>query len=173
MTWPERLTQLRRLRHYDMEGRVAASNGQDGFSAGLRWQQNEDQSVIDLTAPLGFGAAHIQRTDSILRVTTNKGVTLDSDAANEALRATLGFDAPLGSLQYWVLGASDPRSGAQETLDDMHRLGHLEQDEWEVDYGNYMLVQNQWLPQSLTITHDRLRLKIIVHDWRVYRLLGE
>lgn len=171
--WAERLAELQRIRHFDLEGRLAASNGKDGFSAGLRWQQNDDQTLIDLSAPLGFGAAHIQRTDDILRVTTSKGITLDSAAANDELRATLGFDAPLGSLRYWITGASDPAMTAQPTLDLMQRLTHLEQEGWQVDYGEYALVQEEWLPQTLTITHESLRLKIVVHNWRLYRILGD
>ena len=171
--WPTRLAELQHIRHFDLDGRLAASNGKDGFSAGLRWQQNDDQTVIDLSAPLGFGAAHIQRTDDLLRVTTNKGVTLDSEAANDELRATLGFEAPLASLRYWVLGASSPDTAAQESLDPMHRLKHLEQEGWQVDYGEYAMVQDRWLPQSMTITHESLKLKVVVHDWRLYRILGD
>jgi len=123
---------------------------------------------------LGFGAAHIQQTDSILRVTTSKGVTLDSDAASEALRATLGFDAPLKSLRYWILGASDPASEAQPTVDASHRLVHLQQAGWQIDYGDYTLVRNrEWLPQSLTVTHDTVRVKVVIHDWQLYWILGE
>jgi outer membrane lipoprotein LolB len=172
--WSQRLSELQAIRHFDLDGRVAISNGTDGFSAGLRWQQNDEQAIIDLTAPLGFGAAHIQQTDSILRVTTSKGVTLDSDAASEQLRATLGFDAPLRSLRYWILGASDPASVAQETLDASQRLAHLQQAGWQVDYGDYTLVsKREWLPQSLTVTHETLRLKIVIHNWQLYRILGE
>jgi outer membrane lipoprotein LolB len=153
------------MRHFDLSGRFAASNGKDGFSAGLRWQQNDDQSLIDLSAPLGFGAAHIQRTEDRLRVTTSKGVTLDSAAAGDELRATLGFDAPLGSLRYWILGASDPQTSAQESVDPMQRLTHLEQEGWQIDYGDYTRVKDQWLPQSLIMVHESLRLKVVVHDW--------
>lgn len=174
MPWSQRLGDLRSIRHFDLDGRVAVSTGTDGFSAGMRWQQNNEQAIIDLTAPLGFGAAHIQQTENLLRVTTSKGVTLDSDAATEELRATLGFDAPLQSLRYWVLGASDPASVGQETLDAAQRLAHLQQAGWQIDYGDYILVQNQtWLPQSLTVTRQTLRLKIVIHTWQLYRILGE
>ena len=175
--WSQRLPTLQNLRHFDLQGKVGVSNGNDGFSAGLRWQQNDDQASIDLSAPLGFGAAHIQQTDDVLRVTTSRGVTLDSVAANDELRATLGFDAPLRSLRYWVVGASDPASQAQETLDARQRLRHLEQGGWQVDYGDYTLVPAvpgpQWLPQSLTATRDALRLKIVIHDWKLYSILGD
>jgi outer membrane lipoprotein LolB len=177
LAWSQRLPMLQHIRHFDMEGRVALSNGTDGFSAGLRWRQNDDQASIDLSAPLGFGAAHIQQTDDVLRVTTDKGVTLDSAAASEALRATLGFDAPLRSLCYWVLGASDPALAAQESVDSNQRLTHLEQEGWQVDYGDYTLVRHvphpQWLPLSLTVTREALRMKIVIHDWKLYSILGD
>ncbi len=43
-----------------------------------------------------------------LRVTTAQGTTLTDAAASQQLAATLGFEPPLGSLRFWVLGASDP-----------------------------------------------------------------
>jgi outer membrane lipoprotein LolB len=172
--WSQRQSDLQALHHYDLQGRVAVTNGTDGFSAGLRWQQNDDQTLIDLSAPLGFGAAHIQQTDNILRVTTNKGVTLDSDAASEQLRATLGFDAPLRSLRFWIVGSSDPSSPADVALDDSQRLVRLDQEGWQIQYGDYTVVQKKlWLPLSLTVTHDALRLKIVIHDWQLYSLLGD
>ena len=36
------------------------------------------------------------------------------------------------------------------------RLAHLEQDGWQVDYADYVLVQQQWLPRRLT-RHARRR----------------
>jgi outer membrane lipoprotein LolB len=173
--WSQRLPELQQLQHFDIDGRVAASNGTDGFSAGLRWQQNYDQAVVDLSAPLGFGAAHIQQTENVLRVTTSKGVTLDSEAASEELRATLGFDAPLRSLRYWLVGASDPATpAAEQTLDTLQRLVRLEQDGWRIDYGDYTVVKKSvWLPLSLTVTHENLRLKFVIHDWHLYSVLGD
>jgi len=172
--WAERLSSLQGLRHYELQGRVAINNGTDGFSAGLRWQQNDDQALIDLSAPLGFGAAHIQQTDNVLRVTTSKGVTLDSDAATEQLRSLLGLDAPLHSLRYWITGASDPMSESQVSLDTLQRLVRLDQAGWRVDYGDYSLVRNSiWLPLSLTVTRETLKLKIVIHEWQLYSLLGD
>jgi outer membrane lipoprotein LolB len=174
MPWTDRLTALRALHHYEVRGRVAVTNGTDGFSAGLRWQQNDDQALVDLSAPLGFGAAHIQQTDNILRVTTSKGVTLDSDAANNELRTLLGFDAPLHSLRYWIIGASDPDSSSEVSLDASQRLVRLDQEGWRIDYGDYTVVQNkEWLPLSLTVTREALKLRIVIHDWQLYSILGD
>ena len=102
-----------------------------------------------------------------LQLTTSKGQVLDSAAAGDELRATLGFEPPLGSLRFWILGASDPATSAQEWLDPQQRLAHLEQGGWQVDYGDYVLVQQQWLPRSLRVTRESLRLRVVIDNWRL------
>jgi outer membrane lipoprotein LolB len=165
--WAQRLSTLQQIGHFELQGRLAASNDNEGFSAGLRWQQQSDHATIDLSAPMGFGAAHIEQSADGLRLTTSKGQTLADAAALDQLRATLGFDPPLASLRFWVLGASDPASSAQETLDPQQRLAHLEQNGWQIDYADYGPVQQQWLPQRLTATRGALRLRVVIERWQL------
>jgi len=166
--WAQRQPALQSISRFELQGRIAASNGADGFSAGLRWQQQGDTASIDLTAALGFGAAHIEQSDQALRVTTSKGLTLENAAASDQLAATLGFAPPLQSLRFWILGASDPASVALQSLDAQQRLAHLQQAGWQVDYSDYVLVQQQWLPRSLTVTHAPLRLRVVVDAWHLH-----
>jgi outer membrane lipoprotein LolB len=166
-SWEQRLPALQAIAGFELNGRVAGSDGHQGFSAGLRWQQRNDAATIDLTAPLGFGAAHIEQSPQSLSVTTSKGVTLTQDAASHELAATLGFEPPLSSLRYWVLGASDPSLPAQESVDDQQRLTHLEQDGWVVELADYAQVGAQWLPRRVTVTRQSLRLRLVVETWRL------
>ena len=165
--WEQRLPALQAIASFQIEGKIAATDGKQGFSAGLRWRQQGDAATIDLSAPLGFGAAHIEQGPDGLTVTTAQGATLRAAAASEQLSATLGFEPPLGSLRFWVLGASDPALPAQESVDDQQRLAHLEQDGWHVDCEDYALVDRQWLPRRLIVTRQTLRLKLIVNTWRL------
>ncbi len=166
--WARRLPALQAISHFELRGRLAASTGADGFSAGLRWQQLDDERAsIDLSAPLGFGAAHIEQTAANLQLTTSKGQTLDGAAAGDELRATLGFEPPLTSLRFWILGASNPTTSAQESVDTQQRLAHLEQDGWQVDYGDYVLVQQQWLPRRFSVTRGSLRLRVVIDSWHL------
>jgi outer membrane lipoprotein LolB len=165
--WEQRLPALQAIATFQIEGKIAATDGKQGFSAGLRWRQQGDAATIDLSAPLGFGAAHIEQGPEGLTVTTAQGATFRSAAASEQLSATLGFEPPLGSLRFWVLGASDPALSAQESIDDQQRLSHLDQDGWHVDCEDYALVNQQWLPRRLIVTRQALRLKLIVNTWRL------
>jgi outer membrane lipoprotein LolB len=167
LPWAQRVAALRAIAQFELQGRLAAATGSEGFSAGLRWQQQDDHASIDLSAPLGFGAAHIEQSAMDLQLTTSKGQVLDSAAASDELRATLGFEPPLASLRFWILGASDPKSSALESLDTEQRLAHLEQDGWQVDYADYVLVQQQWLPRRLSATRGALRLRVVIDHWQL------
>jgi outer membrane lipoprotein LolB len=165
--WEQRLSRLQSIQTFELDGKVAASDGHQGFSAGLRWRQQDDAATLDFSAPLGFGAAHVEAGPQGLSVTTAQGTVLTSSAASEELAATLGFEPPIGSLRYWVLGASDPAYPAQESIDEQQRLTHLEQDGWQVDCADYAVVGGQWLPRRLTLTRQVLHLKLVVNSWRL------
>ena len=166
-SWPERLRALQALEHFELKGRLAASSGTDAFSAGVHWRQQGDDAVIDLSGPLGLGAAHIVRHGASLSVTNAQGVVYRGSPAGEQMASTLGFDPPLASLRYWVLGASDPSPVASQMLDAQQRLTRLEQQGWQIDYEEYSQVQDQWLPRRLSITQGRYRLKLVVNSWQL------
>lgn len=165
--WPERLRALEAIEHFRLSGRLAASNGTDAVSAGVRWRQQSDDAVIDLSGPLGLGAAHIVQHGSSLSVTNAQGVVYSGPGADEQLAASLGFDPPLASLRYWVLGASDPSPVEAQVLDAQQRLTRLQQQGWQIDYEQYRLVQDQWLPRRVSITQGRYRLKLVVNSWQL------
>jgi len=166
-SWEQRLSALQAITAFEIGGRVAASDGHQGFSAGVHWRQAADTATIDFSAPLGFGAAHVVNGPDGLTVTTSKGVTLTQQDASQQLAAALGFEPPLGSLRYWVLGASDPAFSAEESIDAQQRLAHLDQDGWHVDCDDYALIGEQWLPRRVTVTRQVLRLKLVVESWRL------
>lgn len=166
-SWPERQRALQAIEQFELSGRLAASNGTDAFSAGVRWHQQGNDAVIDLSGPLGLGAAHIVQSGGSLSVTNAQGVAYRGPAAGEQMASTLGFDPPLASLRYWVLGASDPSAPEAQVLDAEQRLTHLQQQGWQVDYEQYSQVQDLWLPRRLSITQGRYRLKLVINSWQL------
>jgi outer membrane lipoprotein LolB len=165
--WEQRLPALQAISRFELNGRVAATDGRQGLSAGLHWRQADATATVDLSAPLGFGAAHIVESPDGLTVTTSHGVILTHEEASAQLASTLGFEPPLESLRYWVLGASDPAFPAQESIDAQQRLVHLDQDGWHVNCDDYAQVGQQWLPRRITVTRQALRLKLVVDTWRL------
>ncbi|HYB66505.1 MAG TPA: lipoprotein insertase outer membrane protein LolB [Steroidobacteraceae bacterium] len=164
--WDTRRPELQAREHFELKGRVAVAAGSQGFNARLRWAQDGGRAQVALEGPLGAGAVHIDTHGSDLDITTASGARLTSAAARAELSARLGFDPPLASLRYWILGVPDPASPADETLDPARQhLTRLEQQGWRIDYGSYVAVGSEWLPGRLTLERADVRVKLLVDDW--------
>jgi outer membrane lipoprotein LolB len=164
--WPESRTRLQSLASFALKGKVGVAAGSEGFNASLQWEQQGARSAVALDGPLGIGGVRIVAEGSTLNVRNSHGQELDSDAARQELDAKLGFDPPLASLRYWVLGVPDPAQPASETLGSDQRLAALDQDGWHIAYAGYMQANGEWLPQRLTLTRGDVRVRLVVLSWR-------
>lgn len=168
-SWPERRAALQALQQYSFSGRLAVASGNEGFSAGLQWRQQQQRSSLSLQAPLGFSAALIDYDGTALRITGSDGKMIEGRQADDRLQDALGFAPPLSSLRYWLLGSSDPAdsSAADETLDDRQRLLRLNQHGWLIEYDEYQRVGNWWLPRRLTLHRDQVRVRLAINRWQL------
>ncbi|HTX23942.1 MAG TPA: lipoprotein insertase outer membrane protein LolB [Steroidobacteraceae bacterium] len=166
MPWPQRRAQLQALDPFQLIGRVAVAAGAEGFSAHLSWEQRGPTSTVQLNGPLGIGGIHVVAERGTLNVETSQGKQLESDDARAQLRAKLGFDPPLESLRYWVLGVPDPATPAVETIGPDQRLTALDQDGWRIVYSDYMSSAGNWLPQRMAFLRGDVRVRVVVDRWQ-------
>jgi outer membrane lipoprotein LolB len=165
--WVQRRPQLQARELFTLRGRVAVATGEQGFNASLRWTQDGQNSAVTLAGPFGMGGFEIDADGANLDVITPSGEHIASDAARAELTRHLGFDPPITSLRYWVLGVPDPAQPASETLDPLHqRLSGLAQDGWQIHYTSYVAVGDEWLPSRLTLERANVRVRLLVDDWR-------
>ena len=166
-SWELRRPQLQSLEHFALRGRVAVAAGGEGFYAGLRWTQEGDRSQVTLEGPLGVGGAQLTASGDDLTVITARGERIESEAAHAELAARLGFDPPLSSLRYWVLGVPNPGQPASESLDPaQQRLSALTQAGWHVEYQSYTSANGEALPARMTLQRDAVRVRLLVDDWQ-------
>ena len=95
------------------------------------------------------------------------GFTTQLTQQHAKLADKLGFEPPLASLRYWVLGVPDPAAPASVQLDSEQRLTGLMQDGWRVDYGAYMPVGAEWLPRLMTLQREGVRVRMVVDGWQL------
>jgi outer membrane lipoprotein LolB len=163
--WPSRREQLRALDSFTLAGRVAVVAGDEGFSAGLRWQQRGARGAIMLEGPFGVGALAIDIEGDALRVTTGRGDRYQGEAARAALEQQLGFELPLEALRYWVRGL--PFSiGAEQSLDPAApRLLQLSEQGWQIDYGEYQGAPFDYQPRRLVARKGDARVRLVIERW--------
>jgi outer membrane lipoprotein LolB len=167
VAWSVRREALQTLDRFGLNGRVAVAVGQQGFDAAVRWAQSGATTRLTLSGPLGAGGVRITARGAMLSVITSSGKRLGNDAAREELEDKLGFEPPLGSIRYWVLGVPGPGAPASVTLDAQQRCIRLTQDGWQVDYTSYMSVGAEWLPRLLTLSRAGVRVRMIVEAWQL------
>lgn len=165
VAWRVRRPALQSLDRFGLNGRVAVAVGKQGFNAGLRWTQSGAMTHLALTGPLGAGGVEVTADGGDLSVVTSSGKRLDSAAARVELADKLGFEPPLASLRYWVLGVPDPGAPASVQLDSQQRLTQLTQEGWQIDYTAYMSVGAEWLPRLLTLRREDVRVRMVVDGW--------
>jgi outer membrane lipoprotein LolB len=167
-SWEARRPQLQSLQHFVLRGRVEVAAGGEGFNASLRWTQEGNRTQVTLGGPLGVGGAQLTASGDDLTVITARGERIESGAAHTELAARLGFDPPLSSLRYWLLGVPDPAQPANESLDPaQQRLSALTQGGWRVEYQRYESAGGgEALPARMTLQRDTVRVRLLVDDWQ-------
>lgn len=167
VAWSVRRLALQSLGRFGLNGRVAIAVGKQGFNAGLRWSQSDAVTHLSLSGPLGAGGVEVTADGDNLSIVTSSGKHLGADEAREELEDKLGFEPPLTSLRYWVLGVPAPGGPASVQLDSQQRLSTLAQDGWRIDYGSYMPVGAEWLPRLMTLQREGVRVRMVVDGWRL------
>lgn len=167
VAWSVRRPALQSLDRFGLNGRVAVAVGKQGFNAGLRWTQAAAVTHLALTGPLGAGGVEVTADGGELSVVTSSGKHLGNTDARTELEDKLGFDPPLTSLRYWVLGVPDPGSPASVQFDSEQRLTGLTQEGWRIDYSAYMPVGAEWLPKLLTLRREDVRVRMVVDGWQL------
>lgn len=159
------------LEHFDFQGRVGSTRGNQGTQASISWEQRGPESLLRLAGPLGAGATRLRLTATDITITNARGEKLEGEAALAALGNQVGMQPPLAALRFWVLGLPAPDSPAQESLDDGGRLATLAQQGWSVTFDEYRVValpQGQvQLPRRLTASRDDLRLRLVIDKWDI------
>ena len=158
--WGERRSALQAVENFAVNGQLAVATPSEGFSANLHWQQQGTSSDLLLRAPLGMGGARLNFDGDVLRVTNSQGTQLEGVTAHSELVRMLGFEPPLSSLRYWLLGTPDPASLATETLDGDQRLAQLQQGEWQVEYGEYQQAAGRGLPRRVALHRGEVKERI-------------
>lgn len=167
VSWSVRRAELQTLGRFGLNGRVAVAVGNQGFNAGLRWTQSAAVTHLALTGPLGAGGVQVTADGGGLSVVTSNGKRLGDADARAELESKLGFEPPLASLRYWVLGVPDPAAPASVQLDSQQRVTQLTQGGWQIDYTAYMPVGAEWLPKLMTLRRQDVRVRMIVDAWQL------
>jgi outer membrane lipoprotein LolB len=165
--WPSRQASLKALRYWDVSGRIAVINDQQGWHASLRWIQQGSAYAIELFGPLGQGRLNIQGSPQGVSMQTADGQVLSAADPEQLLEQTTGMRIPISGLVYWLRGLPDPSQSSELTGNEKGQLTRLNQGDWVIEYPLYTEVAKLELPTRIQAYRDPLKVKVIIDTWKL------
>jgi outer membrane lipoprotein LolB len=165
--WQQRQLQQAELQDWAFKGRTAIVQGQEGWNAGINWQEQGQHYQIRLSGPFSQGGVSLDGDQQQVTLTLNDGETLTAPTPEQLLAEAMGWLLPVSALRDWVRGV--PYSGApvdSRELDNQGRLTKLEQAGWQIEFLRYMPFESYSMPAKVFMKHAQLNVKLIVSDWR-------
>ncbi len=142
-----------------LEGRLAISSSDDSWSANLQWDHYPDSEKLKLSGPLGQGAVVVNLTGDTVSIDRGDGRVQTSRQPEQLIGQQLGIEVPLQFLRFWAVGLPEPGHSYQETV------GGFIQSGWLVDFRQMQKVGGENLPQKISVTNSRVKMKLVIDQW--------
>lgn len=163
----ERQRHAMEITEWSFSGRVALSDGKDGGSGSLDWQQDDAVTKLQFRAALGRGAWQLDAAPGTAVLKTGKGEVYSSDDAGALVSEHIGWQVPMAALPYWVLGLATPGYGADLETDEWGLPEQLSQLGWEISYNRWNHDYQLSLPVRITARKGNYSFKLVVRDWHL------
>ena len=163
--WEVRQQVLGDISSWGFSGRIAVSDGNDGFNGNLNWEQRREYFDARLSGPLGAGSVRISGDTDTIKVTDSDGMVTELADAERALQRVYGWDIPVASLRYWALGIPDPAAPSEARFAADNSLSGLQQGGWQVSIDQYRESAGQIMPRRITAVSDATRVRLVVDRW--------
>lgn len=160
-----REAQLAPLTHWSLSARIGVSNGGEGGSGDLLWEQDGDAYRFTVHAPV-TGKTWTLSGDT--RHAVLQGVDPQADIDTDAqrlLRERLGWDVPLVDLRAWIRGlrAADKPARVQYNEADLPAV--IEQDGWKVEYRDWYTDRRPAMPRKVFASRGNARVRVSIQSW--------
>ena len=160
---------LIQLQTWHIKGRLAFTSKDKKQSASFSWQQSQQQYKLNLTTIIGTSLLKMHGNKQQVTLEADDEVYHDTDASFLIWRMT-GWQIPVEQFPIWVKGQVTDNASAitaeQGWVTQIQpNCDHCE--DWLINYDNYKLVGDIWLPHEITF-HNRSnnnKLLIRVNSW--------
>ena len=168
--WQQHQQTMLSLTQWQLTGKVAMRNGNDGGQADVFWRQTDAKNYeIKLVAPFGAGSSVLTADATQVMLVFSNGDGMVADTVEEILAGMPDWQFPVSGLRFWVLGIASPSSPpAQMRWNEHGGLATLEQDGWSIELQNYALTGDYLLPQKIImrrLDQRDVNLKLLVRQW--------
>ena len=153
---------------WGFQGRVSLVRGEQGWHAGMRWDEAAGSFHLNLAGPFGQGAMQIDGDMAgMVRLQTADGQHYAARDADALVMSATGWQLPVTGLRYWVRGVPAPGGEARYTTDEQGRLVRMQQDGWDINYHRYQAHAGRDWPTRMHLKTADISVTLVVDEWTV------
>ncbi len=150
---------------WELKGRLAVNDGEDGGSGHLNWQQHGQTSSMNFRGAFGRGAWQLHADENGAVLEWTDGEVHRADTVDELIEKWLGWTIPVNALAWWVRGLTAPGDWDLRQLDAQGKLEKLSQLGWNIEYGQYRDAGKVSMPMKLTAHRQSYTVKFAIQYW--------
>lgn len=158
---PDSVEQLTR---WQLSARLGYRVDGDGGSAGLLWQQQDEQGELRLSGPIGFGSAELRWSPAGAELDTGQQ-RWQADSSMELAARLTGLLLPMEALTFWVRGLPWPDAPATAHRNADGQLVSLSQLGWQLAFSDYQQYQGLALPSRIRASRAEQRFTLVIRSW--------
>ena len=153
---------------WQVNGKLAIINAQKRQSANLFWSTNKQRDQLNLTTFVGTSVLKLEKTLTQTSIHID-GKTHQGENAQALVFRLTGLNLPFLDDPNWLKGLPDTRVYTSDELNrvELATLTDSQGNLWQVTYNNYQKHGGFWLPYSISLSHNNLKLKLKVYSWQI------
>ena len=165
-SWDQHKQYMQSFNSWDIVGKIAFSDANEGGNANLTWQQQQTSFAISLYGPFRTETIDISGRPGQVTLTNGKGVAYQASSAEEIIQRQLGWTIPVSGLMYWAKGIPIPGMPIDKIkLTSENRLATLQQQGWKIEYLEYKAFARYVLPTKIILSYQNIKIKLIFKNW--------
>jgi outer membrane lipoprotein LolB len=151
-------------RNWSLDARLAISNGKDGGSGRLHWEQQGEFYTISLRAPISGQSWLLSGDRSHARLEGVRPHAVLGTSAQELLRRELGWELPVGAMKSWLFGVGFTRDAVIEADASGKPVSVLD-DSWQLSYRDWSDVSGISVPLRIIAKKPPYQVRLAIQRW--------
>lgn len=158
----ERQDRLATIADWNLSGQLVVDTGERRDRVRINWEQRGESLRLTVRGTvIGAGSIRVAG-DAAGYVIEGRGETrvLADPEADLSRELNWPWPLPVTSLENWLRGLPDSAYPARVDRGPAGELSSLIQRDWRIDYEDYQLTGGLLVPGAMTLTHERLELRL-------------